>query len=204
MTDVDHKSENIRKEESRVDRSSREAKFGQQAVTLWLTGLSCSGKSTIARALEHRLFELGRRVYWLDGDNVRFGLSSDLGFSQEDRAENIRRIAEVSQLFNDAGCIVISSFISPYREDRIKARKIVGDDNFFEIYIATPIEVCEERDIKGLYKKARAGEISGFTGVDDPYEPPAAPKLTINTSGREVSECVDDILVMLNEKGVFS
>jgi adenylyl-sulfate kinase len=204
MCSAEQKSDNIRKEESRVDRSAREGKFGQKAVTIWLTGLSCSGKSTIARALEHRLFEMGSRVYWLDGDNVRFGLSSDLGFSPEDRAENIRRIAEVSQLFNDAGCIVISSFISPYRADRIKARKIVGDDRFFEIYVATPIEVCEERDAKGLYKKARAGEITGFTGVDDPYEPPASPALTINTRGRQVSDCVDDIMHLLDEQGIFA
>lgn len=168
--------------------------LGQRPLTIWLTGLSASGKSTLAFALERRLVDAGHACYVLDGDNIRHGLNKDLGFSHQDRTENIRRIAEVARLMNDAGLIVITAFISPYRDDRQLARKIVGMENFVEVYVSTPIETCEARDPKGMYKRARAGRISGFTGVNDPYESPATPDLTIDTSIASPSECAGKLL----------
>ena len=149
------------------------------------------------------MFDGGHRVYWLDGDNVRFGLNRDLGFSKEDRAENIRRVAEVAQLFNDAGLIVIASFISPYRADRISARNSIGDERFVEVHVSTPLEVCEDRDIKGLYAKARSGEIQGFTGVQAPYEAPANPHVSLDTSEHDVDTCVDLLCRYLEENHVI-
>ena len=168
--------------------------LGQRPLTVWLTGLSASGKSTLAFGLERRLVDIGHASYVLDGDNVRHGLNKDLGFSHQDRTENIRRIAEVARLMNNAGLIVITAFISPYREDRQLARAIVGTENFVEVYINTPIETCEARDPKGMYKRARAGYISGFTGVNDPYESPETPDLTINTSGAALLDCTGKLL----------
>lgn len=167
--------------------------MGQMAQTIWLTGLSGAGKSTIANALEKKLFAMGKHTMLLDGDNVRMGLNRNLGFSEADRVENIRRIAEVAKLMNDAGLIVITSFISPMHLDRKNAKEIIGD-GFVEVYVSTPIEECEARDVKGLYRKARSGEIANFTGITSPYEIPANADLTLDTSRMSVDECVDAIL----------
>jgi adenylyl-sulfate kinase len=177
-----------------VQPEDRRRLFGQRPLTVWLTGLSASGKSTLAFALERRLVDIGHACYVLDGDNVRHGLNKDLGFSHQDRAENVRRIAEVARLMNNAGLIVITAFISPYRDDRQLAREIVGAENFVEVYVNTPIETCEARDPKGMYKRARAGQISGFTGVNDLYESPGTPDLTINTSNASPAECTGKLL----------
>jgi len=169
----------------------------QRPVTLWLTGLSGAGKSTIAYALERRLLDGAHTAYVLDGDNVRHGLNRDLGFSPQDRAENIRRIAEVARLLNDAGLIVITAFISPYREDREMARGIIGNANFLEVHVNTPIEICEERDPKGLYKLARTGKLPAFTGVSAPYEPPLEPVCNVDTAANTVEECVELLMGFL-------
>lgn len=178
------KSENITWHTSEISHKDRTKVLGHAGCTLWLTGLSGSGKSTVAVALEHALIAQGHLAYRLDGDNIRHGLNSNLGFSAEDRQENIRRIGEVAKLFADAGLITISSFISPYQSDRDQVRKIHQDAGltFLEVFINTPIEICESRDPKGLYKKARAGEIKGFTGIDDPYETPASPEIDLKTN----------------------
>ena len=160
----------------------RAALLGQRPATIWLTGLSGAWKSTLGFALERHLISKGHACFVLDGDNVRHGLNRDLGFSAEHRTENIRRIAEVARLMNDAGLIVISAFISPYRADREMARQIIGEDRFIEAYVATPMAICEQRDAKGLYQRARSGEIANFTGISAPYEPPKTPMVTIDTS----------------------
>ena len=182
-----------------VTRSLREGTLGQKAKTLWFTGLSGAGKSTIANALEKRLFALGKHTMLLDGDNVRMGLNKNLGFDEADRSENIRRIAEVSKLMNDAGLIVITSFISPLRVDRRNAKEIIGD-SYKEIYIATSIEECERRDVKGLYKKAKNGDISNFTGISSPYEIPDEADIVLDTEKLSVDECVEAIIEMLKEE----
>ncbi len=169
----------------------------QKPATVWLTGLSGAGKSTLAFALEKRLLELGHASFVLDGDNVRHGLNRDLGFSHEDRTENIRRIAEVAKLMNEAGLIVISAFISPYRDDREIARRIIGQEAFLEIHVSTPLQVCEQRDPKGLYKRAREGKIPEFTGVTAPYEAPLAPALALETGSTSVAACIDVLLGIL-------
>ena len=174
----------------------REKQMGQKACTIWMSGLSGAGKSTIANALEKRLYAMGKKTMILDGDNVRMGLNNNLGFSDEDRIENIRRIAEVAKLMNDAGLIVITAFISPYRQDRRNAKKIIGRD-FREVYVSTSIEECEKRDVKGLYKAAREGKIAYFTGISSPYEVPEYPDVTIDTEKMGVEECVDQILRQL-------
>ncbi len=181
-------------EVGRVSPDARAGLLGQRAVTIWLTGLSGSGKSSIAREAEWRLHSTHRHVYVLDGDNVRFGLNRDLSFSKADRAENIRRIAEVARLLNEAGIVVLVPVISPFRDDREMARRIIGADRFREVHVATPIEVCERRDAKGLYHRARAGEIPDFTGISSPYEPPEAPFLRLDTTHRTVDECVEELL----------
>jgi len=186
--------------EGHVQPEDRSRLLGQQPVTTWLTGLSASGKSTLAFALERRLVDNGRACYVLDGDNVRHGLNKDLGFSHQERTDNIRRIAEVARLMNEAGLIVITSFISPYRDDRRLARDIVGAERFVEVYVSTPIETCAARDPKGMYKRARAGELSGFTGVNDPYEPPGAPDLKLDTSITPLSECAGALLAAVMER----
>lgn len=192
---------NIVQETSLVGRTERERLLKQRGVTLWLTGLSGSGKSTIAKELERTLMDLGHVCYLLDGDNIRHGLNKDLGFSVEDRTENIRRIAEVARLFNNAGLIVVTAFISPYREDRDTARAIIGLDRFLEVYVSTPLEVCEARDPKNLYKRARAGEIPQFTGISDPYEEPLQPEVALDTTTRPVEESVQLLIDALTERG---
>lgn len=174
-----------------------------RGCVVWFTGLPSSGKSTLAEALEQRLLRLGRNVFVLDGDIIRTGLCSDLGFSARDRDENIRRLAEVAALFAKAGVICITAFISPYRAARDRARRIIGRDRFFEIHVATALEVCERRDVKGLYRKARAGAVRDFTGVSAPYEPPRKPALRINTAGRSVESCVTDLVALLKKHGMM-
>ncbi len=193
-------SQNIVRSDSLVSAEDRMRLLGQKGVTIWLTGLSGSGKSTIARQLEKNLIERGHLCYILDGDNVRHGLNRDLEFSMEDRKENIRRIGEVAALMNDAGVIVITSFISPYISDRQSARDVIGDEAFIEVFIDTPIEVCKRRDPKGLYKKAVAGEIEQFTGVSDPYEAPKNPELTVNTAEQNVDESVETVMSYLSRR----
>jgi len=189
------KSKNISREEGHVSADDHERLLGQRAITIWLTGLSGSGKSSIAKEMERRLHEAGRHVYVLDGDNLRFGLNRDLSFSRADRTENIRRGAEVARLFNDAGTVVLVPVISPFKEDRESARRIIGEERFCEVHVSTPLEVCEARDGKGLYRKARAGEIEEFTGISSPYELPERPFLRLDTSGRTLDECVEDLLM---------
>lgn len=181
-----------------VMRVEREALLGQRAVTIWLTGLSASGKSTLAFALERALTDQGRACYVLDGDNVRHGLNKNLGFSAEDRTENIRRIAEVAKLMNDAGLIVISAFISPFRQDRRQAQEVIGAEHFREIFLNTPLAVCEARDPKGMYKMARAGRIADFTGISSPYETPEAPFLTLDTDNVAPNHLVAQVLQSLH------
>lgn len=185
--------DNLTWQDSDITKETREKRLGQKAATLWFTGLSGSGKSTLANALEIQLTAMGKHTMLLDGDNIRMGLNRDLGFSDEDRTENIRRIAEVAKLMNDAGLIVLTSFISPFKQDRDLARSIIGED-FVEIYVNTPLEECERRDVKGLYKKARAGVIAEFTGISSPYEPPEQPEITVDTSKLSVESAVDEIL----------
>lgn len=192
------KQTNLTWQNMEVTRENREERLGQKAVTIWLTGLSGAGKSTLANEVEKRLFAMGKYTMLLDGDNVRMGLNQNLGFSEEDRVENIRRIAEVSKLMNDAGLIVLTSFISPFRQDRRNAKNIIGE-RFVEVYISTPLEECEKRDVKGLYKKARNGEISNFTGITSPYEAPEHPDITVDTSKYSLEECVDSILKGLEQ-----
>lgn len=187
--------ENIHPIFSRMQsRTDKERQLQQRSVVLWFTGLSGSGKSTLALALEQRLSEEGFLCHILDGDNVRSGINRDLGFSDAERRENIRRIAEVCRMFIDAGIITLATFLSPSEELRTMARGIIGNDDFVEIYLSTPLEECERRDVKGLYRKARCGVIIDFTGVDSPFEPPHAPQLIINTEERDVEECVEDIM----------
>lgn len=178
---------------SSVDREQREKLLGQRGILIWFTGLSGSGKSTVANVLYKTLIEKGYASYLLDGDNLRHGLNSDLGFSERDRKENIRRVKEVSNLFVDAGLITITTFISPFRSDRENVRELLGD-RFIEVYVKCPLEVCEQRDPKGLYKKARAGEIKDFTGIDSKYESPNNPEIKVETHNFSVEDCVLKII----------
>jgi adenylylsulfate kinase len=187
-----------------VTREDRERLLGQKGVTVWLTGLSGSGKSTIAVAAEQALVAAGRLAYVLDGDNIRHGLNKNLGFSPADRTENIRRIGEVAKLFTDAGLIVLTSFISPYRADRDLVRELHGPGRFLEAYVAASLETCEARDVKGLYQKARAGEIPEFTGISAPYEAPERPELVLDTNRQSVKQSVDRLLGHLEEKGYLA
>jgi len=182
-------------------RTGRQALLNQKGTILWMTGLSGSGKSTIACLLEQLLLERNKLAYRLDGDNIRLGLNRNLGFSAEDRTENIRRISEVARLFLDAGVIVITAFISPYREDRQAARALVPAGDFVEVHVDATLETAERRDPKGLYKKARAGLIKGFTGIDDPYEPPTAAEITIDTQHHTADEAARQILLYLETRG---
>ena len=182
--------ENIIKHNYQVSQEDRSVLLEQNSFLLWFTGLSGSGKSTIANALEHKLYQEGIKTYALDGDNIRKGINNDLTFSPEDRKENIRRIAEVANLMVDAGVVVLAAFVSPYKKDRENIARIVGNDNFVEIFVNTSLEECERRDVKGLYKKARAGEIKDFTGVNAPYEAPDSPDVEIVTDGLSIEECV--------------
>ena len=200
----EQKSTNITWHEGEVTREEREERLGQHGVTVWLTGLSGSGKSTIAVAAERALLAEGRVAYVLDGDNIRHGLNKNLGFSPEDRTENIRRIAEVAKLFTETGIIVFTSFISPYRTDRDAARALFPAGDFVEVYVAADVETCEKRDPKGLYKKARAGEIPEFTGVSAPYEAPQAPELLLQTSNQTVEQSAGELIAYLEKKGYLS
>jgi adenylyl-sulfate kinase len=185
---------------AKVSQSDRNAILGQQPATVWLTGLSGAGKTTLATALEKALIQARHLCFVLDGDQVRTGLSRDLGFGADDRHENIRRAAEVARLMNDAGLIVITAFISPYRADRDTARRIIGSDRFVEVYLDAPLEVCERRDPKGLYRKARRGEIPDFTGISAPYEPPADPAAVVHTAQLGVDKCVSQLLDILSSR----
>lgn len=176
-----------------VTRQEQERLLNQNGKVFWFTGLSGSGKSTIAIGFERKLFKEGYFVKVLDGDNIRTGINRNLGFSLEDRKENIRRIAEVAKLFVDSGVIVLCAFVSPTHEIRNQARQIIGEKDFYEVFIDTPLEICEQRDVKGLYKKARAGEIKGFTGIDSPYEPPHDPSFIISTVDKDVDQCVKEL-----------
>jgi bifunctional enzyme CysN/CysC len=195
-------SQNIVRSDSLVSAEDRESLLGQKGATIWLTGLSGSGKSTVAQQLEKDLTDRGHLCYILDGDNVRHGLNRDLGFSMEDRKENIRRIAEVATLMNDTGVIVITSFISPYISDRAAAREVIGDESFVEVFVDTPIEVCEQRDPKGLYQKARSGEIQQFTGISDPYEAPQDAEITLTTEELQPAEAANMIIDDLKGRGI--
>jgi adenylylsulfate kinase len=195
------KATNIVRHEGHVSRDERETKLKQKAVLLWLTGLPSSGKSTIAYTVEHALVKRGHLAYVLDGDNIRFGLNGNLGFSAEDRTENIRRIGEVGKLFVDGGFLTLASFVSPYSADRDAVRELMGEGDFVEIFIDTPVEICEERDPKGLYKKARTGEISNFSGISDPYEVPEKPEMIIKTADWTAEEAAVLIIEMLEKSG---
>jgi adenylylsulfate kinase len=197
------KSDNIAWSDGQVSKSDREHVLGQRGSVVWFTGFSGSGKSTLARALEERLVRNRRVAYVLDGDNIRHGLNSDLGFSPEDRQENIRRIGEVAGLFADAGVIVITAFISPYTDDRRRARKIAGEGRFVEVFLDVALEVCETRDPKNLYKKARAGQIGDFTGISAPYEKPERPEVVIDTSRHAVAACIDQVLAHMESRGLL-
>ncbi len=198
------KSKNITWHDGQVSRTSREELLQQQGVTIWFTGLSGSGKSTVAVAAEAALREQGRLTYILDGDNIRQGLNNNLGFSPADRSENIRRIGEVAKLFTDAGVIVLTAFISPYREDRDQVREIMASGDFLEVHVSADVETCEKRDVKGLYKKARAGEIPNFTGISAPYEAPEKPEIVMDTGAQSVDESVAQLLGFLQDKGYLS
>jgi adenylylsulfate kinase len=195
------KSTNITWHQGHITRNDREEVLGQKGVTVWLTGLSGSGKSTIAVGAENALVERGRLAYVLDGDNIRHGLNSNLGFSPDDRTENIRRIGEVAHLFADSGIIVFTSFISPYRADRDKVRAIMKEGDFVEVLVNASLETCESRDAKGLYQKARAGEISEFTGISAPYEAPLNPELVLDTNTQTIEESVLELVGYLEKNG---
>lgn len=191
---------NIQWHHATVTRSLREGLNGHRSFILWFTGLSGAGKSTLAHRVEEMLFERGCHTYVFDGDNVRHGLCSDLGFRPEDRQENIRRIGEMSKLFIDAGVIALTAFISPFRQDRDKVRSLVSEGDFIEVFCDAPLEICEERDIKGLYKKARRGEIPEFTGISSPYETPLNPEITVHTGRDGLDECARRIIDFLIER----
>jgi len=200
------KATNVTWHEGEVTRADRARNLGQKGCTLWMTGLSASGKSTVAVALEQVLLERGFHAYRLDGDNIRHGLNKNLGFSAEDRAENIRRIGEVAKLFADAGLIAITSFISPYAADRANARKLheAAQIPFLEVYVDCPLPEAEKRDPKGLYKNARAGQLQGFTGSDAPYEAPQRPELHLRTDQLSVAQSVEKLLALLDSRGILS
>lgn len=196
-------SSNVVWHHATVTRARREAQNGHRGVIMWFTGLSGAGKSTLAHAVEEALHQQGCRTFVLDGDNVRHGLCGDLGFSAEDRIENIRRVGEMSKLFMEAGVIVLTAFISPFRADRDHVRSMVKPGDFIEIYCDSPIEVCEQRDVKGMYKKARAGQIADFTGISSPYEAPEKPELVVNTGAMELGVCVQQVIGKMTESGIL-
>lgn len=198
------KSENVVWHHATVTRERREKLNGHKAVALWFTGLSGAGKSTVAHALEEHLHQLGCRTFVFDGDNVRHGLCSDLGFSADDRTENLRRIGEMVKLFTEAGVIALTAFISPFVKDRERVRNLLPHGDFLEIYCRCSLAVCEQRDVKGLYKRARAGEVKEFTGISSPYEEPVNPELVLDTDRHELEECVRQVLEMLRERGILA
>ena len=196
------KATNITWHETTVTAEDREKLLNQKGCVIWFTGLSGSGKSTLANAVEYVLHQQRHHTYVLDGDNVRHGLNKNLGFSPEDREENIRRIGEVAKLFADAGSIVMTAFISPYRADRDQARALIAEGRFVEVFVDCPLEVCEERDTKGLYKKARAGEIKEFTGISAPYESPLNPEVTVNSAELSIEACAGAVVSALVKAGL--
>ncbi|MXV39019.1 adenylyl-sulfate kinase [Flavobacteriaceae bacterium Ap0902] len=196
----DNSSENIINQDFKITRTDREATYGHRAKVFWLTGYSGSGKSTLGNRLEEVLFHQGIKTYVLDGDNLRLGLNQGLGFSPEDRQENLRRVAEVSKLFIDAGLVVLAAFISPLEKDREMVQSIIGKDDFITIFVDCPIEVCEQRDVKGLYAKARRGEIHQFTGISAPYEKPKKADLILKTAEMSKNQCVQDLLALVLQK----
>jgi adenylyl-sulfate kinase len=196
-------SRHLRRHDGTVSRADRERLLRQRGAVLWFTGLSGSGKSTVARAVETRLAAVGRLVYVLDGDNIRHGLCADLGFSAADRTENIRRISHTAALLADTGVLVLTAFISPFRADRAAARAVLGSD-FLEVFVDVPLATCEARDPKGLYKKARAGQIPEFTGISSPYEPPERPELHLRNGERSLDQSVDDVLTFLGARGLLA
>jgi adenylylsulfate kinase len=200
---AEQKATNITWHEANVVQTDREQLLNQKGCVIWFTGLSGSGKSTLALEVESKLYQRGHLTYVLDGDNVRHGLNKNLGFSPEDREENIRRIGEVAKLFADAGVIGMTAFISPYRADRDNARDLLDEGRFVEVFVDCPLEVCESRDTKGLYEKARAGEIKEFTGISAPYEAPAQPELTVNTDNQSLEECTERVIALLESEGLI-
>lgn len=202
--DIVFETEDVVLPAEKVSQEEREGKLSQKGAVLWLTGLSGAGKSTLADTLERALFDRNKLVYVLDGDKIRSGLNSDLGFSNEGRCENIRRIGEVARLFADTGMIVIVAFISPFRKDRNSVRMAMPAGRFIEIFADSPLEICEKRDTKGLYKKARAGLIEDFTGISSPYETPLYPEVHLKTDKKTVTECIDKVLKYLKNSGVTS
>jgi len=198
-----NKSSNVVWHHATVTRERREKSNGHNSVILWFTGLSGSGKSTLAHAVEERLHQQGCRTFVFDGDNVRHGLCSDLGFSSEERVENIRRVGEMAKLFLEGGVIALTAFISPFRSDRTRVRSLVPHGDFIEIYCRCAVEICEERDVKGLYKRARTGEIKDFTGISSPYEEPAKAELVVDTGSLPLDESVENVIAFLRERGVI-
>ena len=198
------KSSHVVWEQSLVTRQDREALNGHKSFVLWFTGLSGSGKSTLAHEVEKKLYECGCRTFVLDGNNVRHGLSSNLSFSEDDRKENIRRIGEAAKLMTEAGIIALTAFISPFKADREMVRALFPHGEFIEVYCNAPLDVCESRDVKGLYKKARAGEIKNYTGIDSPYEAPINPEISVATGSDEIELCAEQVLETLRSKGVIS
>jgi len=202
MQSSEQKSSNVVWHNATVTRQRREEMNGHGSVILWFTGLSGAGKSSLSHAVEEELHSMGCHTFVLDGDNVRHGLCADLGFSAEDREENIRRVGELSKLFIEAGVIVLTAFISPFRSDRERVRSLVPHGDFLEIYCDSPLEVCEGRDVKGLYKRARAGEIKDFTGISSPYEAPVDPELAVETGALSIEDSVATVMELLRERGI--
>jgi len=202
MSEGQQKSSNVVWHEAQVSRAMREEKNGHRGAVLWFTGLSGAGKSTLAHAVEERLYAMGAHTFVIDGDNVRHGLCADLTFSDADRVENIRRVGEVAGLFVEAGVLTLTAFISPFHNDRAKVREILGDD-FIEVHCDTALDVCEARDVKGLYQRARAGEIADFTGISSPYEAPEKPEIRVDTGAGELSDCVQQVMDYLMAQGVI-
>ena len=204
MSQKEPSSSNIVWHNATVTRERRQKQNGHKSVILWFTGLSGAGKSSLAHAVEEQLHQLGSRTFVLDGDNVRHGLSGDLGFSDEDRKENIRRIGETAKLFLEAGVIAMTAFISPFRAEREMVRTLVPHGEFIEIYCRADLAVCEQRDVKGLYKRARAGEIKDFTGISSPYEEPVSPEITVDTGTQPIEACVDEVIGLMRKRGILA
>jgi adenylylsulfate kinase len=200
---AEQKATNVTWHDHKVTHEDRQKLMGHKSAVIWFTGLSACGKSTISNVVESRLSQLGKKSYLLDGDNIRMGLNKNLGFSADDRAENIRRIGEVAKLFSDAGLLALTAFISPYRKDRDAVRALFKPGQFIEVYVNASLETCEKRDPKGLYKKARAGEIKGFTGIDDPYEAPENAELELDSNTKTIEQLADEVLAYLESKGFF-